>query len=111
VECASDAETDDDAMTQNNRADVSVAASAPTPRHLRDLPARRRAVANVVPRSQPVASSSQSQSTICQVWLAVNRDSAVVPCGHCLCCTCLHYHITHPISDLACSDWLALACS
>jgi len=51
VECASDAETDDDATTQNNRADVSVAASAPTPRHLRDLPVRRKAAANAVPRS------------------------------------------------------------
>ena len=34
VEGASDTETDDDAKTQDNRADVSVAASAPTPRRL-----------------------------------------------------------------------------
>jgi len=77
VEGASDTETDDDATTQDNRADVSVAASTPTPRRLRDLPVRRRAAANAVPRSQPVASTSQSQSTICPV------------CRHCLCCTCL----------------------
>ena len=55
MEGASDTDTDDDATTQDNRADVSVAASAPTPRRFRDLPARRRAAANAVPRSQPVA--------------------------------------------------------
>jgi len=86
VEGASDTETDDDATTQDNHADdVSVAASAPTPRRLRGLPARRTAAANAVPRSQPFASSSQSQSTICPVCLAVICDSAIVPCGHCLC--------------------------
>jgi len=72
VESASGTDIDDDAATQDNRADVSVAASAPTPRRLRDLPARRKAAANAVPRSQPVASTSQSQSTICPVCLAVN---------------------------------------
>ena len=64
VEGTSDTEMDDDATTQDNRADVSVAASAPTPRRFRDLLARRSAAANAVPRSQPVASTSQSQSTI-----------------------------------------------
>jgi len=63
VEGVSDTETDDDATTQDNRADVSVAASAPTPRRLRDLPARRRAAANAVPRSQTVASTSQSKES------------------------------------------------
>jgi len=73
VEGASDTETGNDAMTQGNRA---VAASAPTPRRLRDLLARRRAAANAVSRSQPVASSSRSQSTIAQfVW----RSSVTVP--------------------------------
>ena len=76
----------------------SPAASAPTPaltpstpRRLRDLPARRRAAANAVPRSQPVASTSQSypQSTICPVCLMVVSVSAIIPCGHCLYCTCL----------------------
>jgi len=36
-----------------------------------------------------VASASQSypQSTICPVCLMVVCDSAIIPCGHCLCCT------------------------
>jgi len=96
VEGTSD--TDDDAGTQYmyNHADVPVAASAPTPaltpstpRRLHDLPVSRRAAANAVRRSQPVASTSQSypQSTICPVCLMVVCDSAIIPCGHCLCCT------------------------
>ena len=68
---------------------MPVAASAPTPRRLRDIPARIRAAVNAVPRSQPVASTSQSETTICPVCLAVICDSAIVPRGHCLCCTCL----------------------
>ena len=84
MEGASDTETDDDATTQDNRADD---VSSP---HLLQLFAvfvnSRRAEgqlhANAVPRSQPVASSSQSQSTICPVCLAVICDSAIFPCGH-----------------------------
>jgi len=89
VEGVSDTETNDDATTQDNRADLSVAASAPTPRRLRDLSARRRAAANAVPRSRPVASTSQSQSTICPVCRAVICDSAIHSTMWTLCCTCL----------------------
>jgi len=85
VESASGTDIDDDTTTQDNHADVSVAASAPTPRRLRDLPARRKAAA-----SQPLASTSQSQSTICPVclWLIIVRLIVHVDTV-CLCCTCL----------------------
>ena len=88
------------ARTQANRGEVPVDASGPTtaltsvtPRRLRDLPACRRAAANAntIFRSQPVASTSQSlpQSTHCPVSLMVISDIAIIPCGHCLCRTCL----------------------
>ena len=83
---------DDDAVSQNDRASAPPSTfPSTTPRRLCDLPAHRRAVAKAVPpTSQPVASSFQSsQSTICPVCLMVVCDSAIIPCGHCLCCTCL----------------------
>jgi len=76
----------DDARTQANRGEEPVEASGPiatltsvTPRCPRDLPARRRAAANTVAWSQPVASTSQSspQSTHCPVCLTVICDIAV----------------------------------
>jgi len=64
---AGGSDEDDDARTEYNRGEVPADASGPTPalttvtpRSLRDLPVRRRAAANTIPRSQPVASTSQS---------------------------------------------------
>jgi len=90
---------------------IAVDASGPTtaltsvtPRRLRDLPAHRRAAANAntVLRSQPVASTSQSspQSTHCPVCLMVICDIAIIPCGHCLCCTCFQ-NITSTVTGCA----------
>jgi len=89
---------DDDAKTEYNGEEVPVDPSGPTPaltmvttRRLRNLPVRRRASASTIPRSQPVDSTSESspQSTTCPVCLMVICDVAIIPCGHCLCCTCL----------------------
>jgi len=63
---AGGSDEDDDARTEYNRGEVPADASGPTPalttvtpRRLRDLPVRRRAAANTIPRSQPVASTSR----------------------------------------------------
>ena len=78
---AGGSDEDDDARTEYNRGEVPADASGPTPalttitpRRLRDLPVRRRAAANTIPRSQPVASMSQSS-------LMVICDVAIIPCG------------------------------
>jgi len=84
----------------------ATALTSVTPRRLHDLPAHRRAAANMntVLRSQPVASTSQSssQSTHCSVCLMVICDIAIIPCEHCLCCTCFQKYRTplQPLQDV-----------